>query len=165
MHTDDFLRMFSYDEWANGECLRAMRESKTLPASTLGRLAHILSAERLWLERLRQQKQTMPVWPTSTIEECQVLADEMGAGWRNYLNGLGPEELDRTIEYCNTKGELWSNRIEDVLMHVIMHSAYHRGQIAMEMRAAGVVPAYTDYIHAVRQGMSESQKTEVRMQK
>lgn len=156
MDTADFLRTFSYDHWANRECLRAMRESKSLPPTTLGRLAHILSAEKLWLDRLRQQKQTMLVWPTSTIEECEVLADEMGIAWRDFLARLGPGELDRTIEYRNTKGELWSNRIEDVLMHVIMHSAYHRGQIALEMRTAGMIPASTDYIHAVRLGLLES---------
>jgi uncharacterized damage-inducible protein DinB len=36
-----------------------------------------------------------------------------------------------------------------------MHSAYHRGQVALEMRAAGHQPAYTDFIHAVRQGFLE----------
>jgi len=41
------------------------------------------------------------------------------------------------------------------LTHVIMHSAYHRGQIALEMRAAGMEPAHTDFIHAVRQGLVE----------
>jgi uncharacterized damage-inducible protein DinB len=156
MNASDFLRTFSYDHWANRECLRVMRESKSLPATALGRLAHILSAERLWLERLRQQKQTMPVWPTSTIEECEMLADEMGIAWRDFVTKLGPGELDRTIEYRNTRGEAWSNRVEDVLMHVIMHSAYHRGQIALETRNAGAVPAYTDFIHAVRLGLVES---------
>jgi uncharacterized damage-inducible protein DinB len=164
MRANDFLRTFSYDHWANRECLRAMRACNPLPVTALGRLAHIVSAEKLWLERLRQQKQTMPVWPTSTIEECETLADEMGIAWRDYLTKLGPE-LDRTIEYRNTKGEAWSNRVEDVLMHVIMHSAYHRGQIALEMRTAGATPAYTDFIHAVRLGLLESQKSEVRLQK
>jgi uncharacterized damage-inducible protein DinB len=36
-----------------------------------------------------------------------------------------------------------------------MHSSYHRGQIAADMRAAGVTPAFTDFIHAVRQGFVE----------
>ena len=40
--------------------------------------------------------------------------------------------------------------MEDVLLHVVMHSVYHRGQIATEVRAAGHTPAYTDYIQAVR---------------
>jgi len=36
-----------------------------------------------------------------------------------------------------------------------MHSTYHRGQIASAVREAGGAPAYTDYIHAVRQGLIE----------
>jgi len=156
MNAADLLRTFCYDHWANRECLRAMREAKPLPETALGRMAHILSAEKLWLERLRQQKQSLPVWPTSTIEECEVLADEMGVAWRGFLSELGPGELERKIEYRNSKGEPWSNRVEDVLMHVIMHSAYHRGQVALEMRTAGATPAYTDFIHAVRVGLVEA---------
>jgi uncharacterized damage-inducible protein DinB len=38
---------------------------------------------------------------------------------------------------------------------VLFHSAYHRGQIASQMRAAGFTPAYTDFIHAVREGFIE----------
>jgi uncharacterized damage-inducible protein DinB len=45
--------------------------------------------------------------------------------------------------------------VEEILTHVVIHSAYHRGQIASDVRAAGGVPAYTDYIHAVRQGLIE----------
>jgi uncharacterized damage-inducible protein DinB len=45
--------------------------------------------------------------------------------------------------------------VEDVLTHVLLHSAYHRGQIASQMRAGGEEPAYTDFIHATRQGLIE----------
>jgi uncharacterized damage-inducible protein DinB len=45
--------------------------------------------------------------------------------------------------------------VEDILTHVLLHSAYHRGQIASQTRAAGGTPAYTDFIHAVRQGFVE----------
>jgi len=38
---------------------------------------------------------------------------------------------------------------------VVMHSAYHRGQIASSLRAAGLAPAYTDFIHGIRQGFVE----------
>ena len=84
-----------------------------------------------------------------------LLADEMAGAWSEYLSKLAPGELSKTIEYRNSKGEPWTSRVEDVLTHVIMHSAYHRGQIAMEMRASGKEPAYTDFIHAVRQGIVE----------
>jgi len=154
MNTDDFLRMFAYDHWANGECLRAMGRGG-VASGTVGRMAHILSAEKLWLERIRGERQSMPVWPSSTVEDCIALADEMGSAWRNYLSEVAPGGLEETIEYRNSKGEAWSSRVEDVLTHVLMHSAYHRGQIALEMRAGGMEPAYTDFIHAVRRGMVE----------
>jgi uncharacterized damage-inducible protein DinB len=136
-----------------------MRAADSVSADTIGRMAHILSAQKLWLERILKQPQSMTVWPTSTIEECMALADEMSAAWRNYLTRLAnqftPGSLDDNVEYRNSKGELWSSRVEDILTHVLFHSTYHRGQIALQMRASGMEPAYTDFIHAVRQGLVE----------
>ena len=51
--------------------------------------------------------------------------------------------------------EAYDSLVRDILTHVFMHSAYHRGQIASDMRQAGFVPAYTDFIHGVRQGLVE----------
>ena len=166
MDIKDFLRMFAYDYWANRECLAAMRAAGSVSPDTVGRMAHILSAQKLWLERILKQRQSMPVWPGSTIEDCMALADEMSSAWRSYLmqftnqlqfttqlgTQLPPGSLDDQVEYRNSKGEAWSSRVEDVLTHVLFHSAYHRGQIALQMRASGMEPAYTDFIHAVRQG-------------
>lgn len=155
MDANDLLRMFSYDRWANRECLTAMRAASSVSADTVGRLAHILSAQKLWLERLLKQPQSTPVWPASTIDGCEKLAEGVSSAWRKYLADLTPAELDAKVEYRNSKGEPWSSRVEDILMHVLFHSAYHRGQIALQMRAAGVTPASTDFIHAIRQGLVE----------
>jgi uncharacterized damage-inducible protein DinB len=159
MPAKDFLRMFAYDSWANRECLAAIRASGFLSADCVGRMAHILSAEKLWLERIQQRSQTMPVWPTSTLDDCIKLADNMSSEWQNYLAQLEAQapgaSLDNEVEYRNSKGEPWSSRVGDILMHVLFHSAYHRGQIALQMRASGLTPASTDFIHAVRQGFVE----------
>ena len=163
MDIKDFLRMFGYDDWANRECLAAMRSARSVSTETVGRMAHILSAQKLWLERILKQPQSMPVWPASTTEDCLRLADEMSSAWLNYLaefttkleSQLPSRSLDERVEYRNSKGEPWSGRVEDILTHVLFHSAYHRGQIAFEMRASGTEPAYTDFIHAVRQGLVE----------
>jgi uncharacterized damage-inducible protein DinB len=136
-----------------------MRVARSVSADTIGRMAHILSAQRLWLERIQQQRPSMPVWPEATIEDCTLLAVDVAAEWQGYLarlaNQFAPGSLDDQVEYRNSKGEPWSSRVEDILMHVLFHSAYHRGQIALQMRASGVEPAYTDFIHAVRQGLVE----------
>jgi uncharacterized damage-inducible protein DinB len=159
MPAKDFLRMFAYDDWANRECIAAMRAANSPPAKALERMAHILSAQKLWLERILQQPPSMPVWPSSTLDDCAALANQMSSAWRNYLarvaNQFAPGSLDDQVEYRNSKGQLWRSRVEDILTHVLFHSAYHRGQIALQMRASGLEPAYTDFIHAVRQGFVE----------
>jgi uncharacterized damage-inducible protein DinB len=68
---------------------------------------------------------------------------------------MDERRLESGITYRNTKGEPWTNSVGDILMHVTMHSAYHRGQIAAAMRAEGHAPAYTDFIHGARQGFFE----------
>jgi uncharacterized damage-inducible protein DinB len=159
MHAKDFLRMFAYDDWANRECLAAMGAAAPVSADTVGRLAHILSAQSLWLERIQNKAQSMPVWPSATIADCTALADKMSSAWHEYLarlaNQFAPGSLDDRVEYRNSQGEPWSSSVEDILTHVLFHSAYHRGQIALQMRSSGIKPASTDFIHAVRQGLLE----------
>jgi uncharacterized damage-inducible protein DinB len=46
------------------------------------------------------------------------------------LETLDPESLAEGVGYRNTKGEFWTSTMGDILTHVIIHSAYHRGQIA-----------------------------------
>jgi uncharacterized damage-inducible protein DinB len=145
-------KLFSYDEWANREVLSSLGAADAPPARSVGLLAHIVSAERLWLERLLAQKQTLPVWPTFTLDHCRTEIDQLAGLWKNYLSSLNEAGLVDSINYKNTKGENFTSQKQDVLLHVVMHSAYHRGQIAADMRTAGFAPPYTDFIHAVRQG-------------
>jgi uncharacterized damage-inducible protein DinB len=150
-----FTRLFVYDAWANQEVLAGLRAAPEIPASALGWIAHILASERLWLERLEGKAQTLPVWPQFSVEECEEQAADMSRLWKNFLKASSEATLKESIRYRNSKGEEWNSRKEDVLTHVITHSAYHRGQIAAEMRSAGLTPAYTDFIHSVRQGFVE----------
>ena len=145
-------RLFRYDHWANREILTALETLASPPQRPMNLLSHIVSAERLWLERLLLQKQTLPVWPLFTVEQCKLEVEQLPGLWQNYLNSVGESGLTRSLSYKNTKGEAFSSQKQDILMHVVMHSAYHRGQIAADMRAGGFTPAYTDFIHAVRQG-------------
>jgi uncharacterized damage-inducible protein DinB len=152
---DHLRRQFAYDAWANREVLAAIRASSTAQERSLQLMAHILAAERLWLERLKQQPQSTPVWPQAGVEQCEKQAEEMARLWRDYLELVTAGDVAQSVSYKNSKGEPWSNTILDVLTHVTLHSAYHRGQIASHMRANGQTPAYTDFIHGVRQGLIE----------
>jgi len=147
----DYLRrQFVYDGWANREVLKAIRAVGDEDKRSLQLMGHILAAGRVWLERLQQVPQSVPVWPQSDLAGCESEAKQIESEWLEYLNSVA--DLSQTVTYKNTKGEAWSSSIGDILTHVLMHSAYHRGQIASHMREQGHTPAYTDFIHAVRQG-------------
>jgi uncharacterized damage-inducible protein DinB len=146
-------RQFVYGAWANREVLTAVKKNPAPTVRPRQLLAHIVSAERLWLERIKAEPQSLPVWPDFSVDQCEAQIDEIAARWREYLGQLSSAEFSREVIYENSKGEKWSSTIEDVLTHVLLHSAYHRGQIASQMRTEGEQPAYTDFIHAVRQGL------------
>lgn len=148
-------RLFSYDDWANREALATLQALEVAPSGSVRRLAHIVSAERLWLERLRVQQQTYPVWPDFALRQCKSQIEELAQLWQQYLGSLMEDDLACSLTYKNTKGESWTSQKQDILMHVILHSAYHRGQIAADVRAAGFTPPYTDFIHAIRQQFVE----------
>jgi uncharacterized damage-inducible protein DinB len=148
---DHLRRQFAYDLWANQQVLKSIRTSAGGRDRSLQLMSHILAAQRLWLERLEQKPQSLPVWPQLDLEGCEADASELGRLWMKYLEEAG--DLSQTVSYQNSKGEVWMSSIVEVLTHVVMHSVYHRGQIASHMRASGETPAYTDFIHAVRQGL------------
>jgi uncharacterized damage-inducible protein DinB len=150
-----FRRQFAYNAWANREVLNAISGSGDSDSRLLTLMAHTLSAEGLWLERLKGEPQSAPVWPEIDFNQCESRAAELARMWDAYLKPMSSSTLLRVVSYRNSKGEPWSNTVQDILTHVAMHSTYHRGQIASQMRANGLTPAYTDFIHAVRQGCIE----------
>ncbi len=152
---DSLRRQFRYDAWANREVLAALKPIANEKDMSRSRqlLAHILAAERLWLERIRKQPQSLPVWPDLTFDQCDAQTSALASQWNEFLAPLTSAQLGDQANYKNSKGEPWSSTIHDILTHVLLHSAYHRGQIASQVRAGGNTPAYTDFIHAVRQGL------------
>jgi uncharacterized damage-inducible protein DinB len=150
-----YRQLHSYDVWANREVLGVLVNAKPAPARSVGLLAHICAAEQLWLERIQGVPQSTPVWPGVTLEQCGDLISGLARSWGDFLRDITDASLDGLVRYKNLKGEEFNSRVGDILTHVFTHSAYHRGQIAADMRAAGFAPAYTDFIHGVRQGLVE----------
>ncbi len=143
-------RLLEYDAWANRETLESLRKAAPPPKS-LRWMAHIVGAEFVWLARLRGETSPLVVWPELDLDACGSHLAELSRRWPEHLED-SRESLTGIMSYTNSKGEAWTSTVEEILTHVPFHSAYHRGQIASDLRAAGMVPAYTDYIHAVRQG-------------
>ena len=142
----------AYNAWANGEALRSVLAARTVPERAVAVMAHIAAAEWLWLRRLGHPAPPLEVWPALPLAECEGKFRELSRAWQAYLDGLTPESLGQEVRYTNSRGEDWSNTVADVLTHVVLHSSYHRGQVASLLGRAGEPAAYSDYIEWVRRG-------------
>jgi uncharacterized damage-inducible protein DinB len=147
------IRLLRYDAWANVETLDSLR--RTPVAAGWRWLGHIVGSGFLWLGRLREEPSDLPVWPELAPDDIAALIPRLEREWADHLGGLSEEDLPDGVGYRNSLGEFWTNTVDDILTHVVAHGAYHRGQIAAAVRAAGGEPAYTDFIHAVRRGLVE----------
>ena len=86
-----------------------------------------------------------------SLEEARAAVEELRDRWKALLEKLSPEKLAADLVYRNTKGAEFKTPIRDLLTHLVMHSAYHRGQVAAAVRDSGGKPAATDYTVYIRQ--------------
>jgi uncharacterized damage-inducible protein DinB len=148
---DHLMKLFDHLEWADARVLEGLRADPGSDPRALELYAHVLGAEHVWLARLRQRPALVAVWPTLSLDRCAALAAENAAGFRALLAGLaGEDDLAREVAYVNSAGQAFRSAVGDILLHVALHGAYHRGQVALVVRAAGGTPSPTDYIAFVR---------------
>jgi uncharacterized damage-inducible protein DinB len=146
-HIERMLRSMS---WADQEILRALRECPAAQEGGLRLLGHLLAAEHIWLSRIGGRPAGHPVWPQLDIAACQGLAQENASGYRDLIAGLGEADLERPIPYRNTRDEEFTTRLIDILTHVVIHGAYHRGQIARVLGSRSGPAVNTDFITFAR---------------
>jgi len=104
---------------------------------------HILNAHHVWNHRIMGQKSIFQVWELHDLKEYAEIEKENN---QLTMQILETHDLDQVITYQTTKGDTFKNTVQDILFHVINHSSYHRGQIAIEFRKSGIEPLVSDYI-------------------
>jgi uncharacterized damage-inducible protein DinB len=147
-----YTRLLRYDAWANGETLSSLRSGNPVPKAWRW-MGHIVGSGELWLARLRDEAPAMTVWPDLDLDRCTAGVARLAEQWPRYLETLRDDDLAEGVGYRNSRGEYWTSTVADILTHVAMHGSYHRAQIAAAVRESGGEPAYTDFIHAARQGL------------
>lgn len=149
MQTIEALRqLLAYNQWANRATIQSLKNHPSSDTKAFDALIHILIAEREWFLRLTVNKDTtgFNFWPDLSFADAEALASEMQIEYTRLINSLTEEDLERVAIYKNSRGVEYRTKYRDILMHVFNHSTYHRGQVAMAIRAGGREPANTDYI-------------------
>ncbi len=149
--------LYAYNRWADRRTLAAAerltpeqltRDCHSSFRSVRDTLAHILGAEWIWLERWhgRSPRALLSAGEFPTVGALRERWAEVEAGQQAFLAALTEGVLRQRIAYINTKGERLEYALWQMLVHVVNHSTYHRGQVTTMLRQIGGAPAATDLL-------------------
>jgi uncharacterized damage-inducible protein DinB len=143
-------KLLDHLEWADRRVLDSLMAMPHPDARALDLYAHVLGAEHTWLSRIQERAPLVAIWPQLSLEAAAKLAAENAAALRAIVASQPSEQLQRRVAYSNSAGNAFESTVEDMLLQVVLHGCYHRGQVAMVVRGAGAEPAPTDYIAFAR---------------
>jgi uncharacterized damage-inducible protein DinB len=150
-----FERLLSHDHWANGQALASLEALQSPPAKPCELMAHVLGAEVAWLDRMTvgRDPEDWQKWETADLAWTRrCWQEEVPQRWASFLGYAAHADPERSFSYVNFEGKSFTAKVEDAVLQLMLHGAYHRGQVATAVRAAGGEPAVVDYIRAIRSG-------------
>ena len=137
------LELLEYNFHSNEKLLGVSVENfDRLDDKSIKILNHVLNSNQVWNARILDET-AFGIWQMNDAKDWQTI-NEMNYQKSQYvLNGF---DLKDILKYKTSQGVECENSIEDILFHIINHSTYHRGQIAMRFRECDLDPLVSDYI-------------------
>ncbi len=151
METVEHLReLFAYNDWANRRIVARLKSNGSEKARRI--LAHLLITEKEYFERLYGKDSTgFDFWQDLSAEDCGDLAKENAENYERILKRFDDEGLGQIARYKTSEGAAHANTFRELLTHVLLHSATHRGNIIIKMREENFAPPKIDYIIYLRE--------------
>ncbi len=158
-----FNELFAHNYWARD---RQLKSCEALTDEQFGRplgnsfpsvrdtLVHLLAVEWLWLERWRGRSPRVLLppedFPTLTAIRTRWLVVEREM--KEYLAGLPEEALAQPMTCTGTRGNTWTYDLWRMMVHLLEHQAYHRGQVTALLRQLGMAPPKVDFLDGLDAG-------------
>jgi uncharacterized damage-inducible protein DinB len=143
-----------FNRWATARTLEAVRpvplEQLDRPTggshgSLRGTLAHIYQGDCIWWERLHgNSPASLGEFPPPG-EFAAWESDWLGRLDR-YIDWAQKADWDQVISYRDLKGNAHQSPVWQILLHLVNHGSYHRGQVTNLLRQLGHSPASQDLI-------------------
>jgi uncharacterized damage-inducible protein DinB len=141
-----FLKLFHFEFWANKRVLEQLLVQTHVSEKAAQLYAHILFAQKIWLSRIGKVQDD--IREDYSKEEFAAILDS------NYIELITfikhHEDFTLDIHYKDLKGNSHKNNLHDVLTHVYVHGAYHRGQIVQLIKQVTQESIVTDFIAYAR---------------
>ncbi len=152
--------LFAHKSWANHELFNLLA---TIPAdadthaaavnTAIRTLNHIFVVDRIFQSHLQGIPHAYTATNTEAtpeLGELQFAVAETDAWFENYAGSVTVAQLNTKIPFRFTDGDSGTMTREEMLLHVITHGSYHRGNVGQVLRSIAVAPPrdlYTKFLH------------------
>ena len=150
-------RLITYHYWARDRMLAPVatlsheaftRDLGSSFTSVRDTVTHLYVAEWAWCERWHGRSPSGP--PPVAFDDVPALVQawtELEQRVRGFVAGLTAADVDRVIEYRLLSGRPGASSVAEMVLHLVNHGSYHRGQVTTLLRQLGAAsPASTDMI-------------------
>ncbi|MWV42692.1 damage-inducible protein DinB [Paenibacillus sp. HJL G12] len=159
--TNHPVQMFNYNTWANQTILQRIKElpstvlqqevNTTFP--TIGEaLAHIYALDKCWFQVLsgtsmsKALEACLPLQQETfrySVDEFAIAFSELAEQYRAWFRSQ--EDLEQALVVENPYAGTRSIRLSEIVLQVVNHGTYHRGNISTMLRQLGHASIMTDY--------------------
>jgi uncharacterized damage-inducible protein DinB len=158
----DLHTLLAYHDWANGRLLDAVaalpeeawtRDLGSSFPSVQATVAHLVGAEWVWLTRWKGERvRARPAWmeaPSAALLRATLtdLERERDA----FLATLGGDAFGRPVSFVLFDGSRGREALGALVLHLVNHATFHRGQLVTMLRQLGHVPPPTDLLVFLRE--------------
>jgi uncharacterized damage-inducible protein DinB len=138
-------RLFAYRRWADNELLGCLEglDAQTHGATrdaSLRLVHHNHLVDRVFAAHLTGEPHglaSVSATGTLTLHELRDRNDASLDWYERYIDAVSPEALAETLSFVFTDGDTGRMSREEMLLHVLTHSSYHRGEAGRLLAAAG----------------------------
>jgi uncharacterized damage-inducible protein DinB len=162
--------LLAQKSWSNNELFNLLA---TLPAdrhaaaihSAVRTLNHIYVVDRIFQANLLGTQHGFAATNTEEtpeLGELQFSVSETDAWFQSYLASLSVEQLGEQVAFRFTDGDHGAMTREEILVHVITHGAYHRGNVGQVLKSIAVSPPrdlYTRFLHVTEPARRQTEDT------
>lgn len=136
---------FFYNYQVNQDLAHSFQSYNYEVGDEIIRLAnHILNAQQIWIDRIKGKETLASPWEDFPLSSFEKRNKEL---FDVTLDLISKRDLEETVSFQTFAGRELEKKISDVLTHLVNHSTYHRGQIALLMRSGGFEPVKSDFIY------------------
>lgn len=149
--------LFGYKAWADSELfalLAALPPEHAEQLHTCIRtLNHIHVVDRIFSAHLGGEPRPFDATntpATPSLAELRSDVEATDAWYLSYVASVAAPQLSEVIDFSFTDGDRGRMSREEILLHVLTHGGYHRGNVGQVLKSLSIAPPrdlYTRFLH------------------